>query len=313
MRGLIPLFTCALLVATACGDSSTNDDDGAGGSTTSSVGGAGGMRDPLPLKVATWNVQNLFDDQMDGAMFEDTDPQWEEHVADIAAVLNVLDADVVVLQEVEHTAIVGAVRNQLNGGYVFHEVIDGNDPRGIDVGVISKVQPDALITHKDDTFAKVGTQDPFYRYARDALEIQLTFNGRRLVLFGVHYKSKEADDPDKRLAEAQHTRALADAVTAEDPSAGVIILGDFNDLPGSPPLDFTLGSAPDAYTSIADNIAAADRWTFNFMGALELVDHQLVNGLVAGMLDTASVRILHGPEVDAASDHAPLIATYNVH
>jgi hypothetical protein len=31
------------------------------------------------------------------------------------------------------------------------------------------------------------------------------------------------------------------------------------------------------------------------------------------MLDPATVKISHGAEVDAASDHAPLVAAYLVH
>ena len=313
MRGIttLSLLSGALAFALACSSTPNNDDDGGGAGGTTSAGGGGALPDPKPLKVVTWNVKNLVDDQDDGEMFEEQDFQWESHVSDVANVLNAIDADVIVLQEVEHTTILGAVVSELTGSYPFHQVIDANDPRGIDVGLISKLEPDDVITHRGDNFSVVGTDEPTFRYARDALEIRLTFNGRKLAFFGVHYKSKESDDPQKRLAEAQHTRKLADIVTEDDPSAGVLILGDFNDLPGSPPLDFSIGNDP-AYVAIADNVAQGDRWTFNFQGTLELVDHQIANPLLAGKLNTSSVEILHGPEVEAASDHAPLVATYDI-
>ena len=57
---------------------------------------------------------------------------------------------------------------------------------------------------------------------------------------------------------------------------------------------------------------AGDRWTFDYNGNLELVDHQMANPLLYGMLEAASVAIPHGADVDAASDHAPIIATYQV-
>jgi endonuclease/exonuclease/phosphatase family metal-dependent hydrolase len=120
------------------------------------------------------------------------------------------------------------------------------------------------------------------------------------------------DDPDKRLAEAQHTRAIADAIVAANPEAGVIILGDFNDTPGSPPYDATVGSAPDAYYDVTVDLAAGERWSYDFMGTLELVDQQMANPLMADRLNPASVRILHGPEVESASDHSPIVATYDV-
>lgn len=340
MRSLIPLLSCALLLTAQCRGSSTETDDEGGGGGTGGGGGEGPVT-PKPLKILNWNVKNLIDDVDDGAQFEDFDDNWEEHVSQVANVLGALDADVVVLQEVEHESILGAVVAELGGDYVFHRVIDGNDPRGIDVGVISKIEPDDVVSHRDDLFAKLcyvegdcnanefcdpgdgviigqcqpddmNEMSPRYRFARDALEIRITFNGRRLVLLGVHYKSKENDDPDKRLAEAQRARTIADSITADDPEAGVIILGDFNDLPDSPALNWSLGSDPVVYQSVADQVPQADRWTFNFQGTLELVDHQIGNALVYDMLDTSSVRIVHGPEAEAASDHAPIIATYDV-
>ncbi|RLB54360.1 MAG: hypothetical protein DRI90_20290, partial [Deltaproteobacteria bacterium] len=139
-----------------------------------------------------------------------------------------------------------------------------------------------------------------------------TFNGRPLVLLGVHYKAKQNDDPHKRLAEAQHTREIADSITEAAPNTGILILGDFNDLPGSPPYVATVGEEPNRYRNAADDVPEADRWTFEYQGAFELVDQQMLNGLLHDRLDPTSVRILHGPEAEAASDHAPLVATYLV-
>jgi endonuclease/exonuclease/phosphatase family metal-dependent hydrolase len=145
------------------------------------------------------------------------------------------------------------------------------------------------------------------------LELHLTFNGRDLALLGVHWLSKATQgSEDKRLAEAQRTRAIADALAAAEPSLGVIVLGDFNDAPGSPPLVAAVGQAPSAYADAPDAVASEDRWTFTYNGERQLIDHQLNNPLMSDMLDPGSVRIRHGADVDAASDHAPVIATYSV-
>jgi endonuclease/exonuclease/phosphatase family metal-dependent hydrolase len=200
--------------------------------------------------------------------------------------------------------------SELDGRYSEVILVDGNDPRGIDVGVLSKLAFESVESHKDDLFSALGTNQPKYTYARDALELQLVFNGRTIVLFGVHFKAKENDDPQKRLAEAQHTRGLADTVTANDPATAILVLGDYNDTPGSPPCDAVVGEDPDVYVDSADQVAEADRWTFDFQGSHELVDHQMASPLLAGMRD--KVAIQHGPEAAAASDHAPIIATYQI-
>jgi len=304
LRFWLPLLV--LLVATAC-RSETN------GPTTSSGGsGAGGeLPDPLPLTVVNWNLFNFYNDEIDdSAQDEAIDPNWTVHRADVGKVLRAIDGDILVLQEVEHEAVLEELDAlELDGAYPYIRVIDGNDPRGIDVGIMSKIPLDEVKSHKDESFTKAGTDSPPYLYARDCLEVHVTYNGRALALLGVHYKAKENDNPDKRLAEAQHTREIADALSAATPQKGVLILGDFNDIPGSPPYLATAGDAGE-FTNSAESVPSADQWTFDYFGTLELVDHQFANPLMAARLD--EIRILHGPEAEAASDHAPVIATYQV-
>jgi endonuclease/exonuclease/phosphatase family metal-dependent hydrolase len=189
----------------------------------------------------------------------------------------------------------------------------GNDPRGINIALMSKLEVQLAETHRSDKFKKNG--DPHgqaYRYARDCLEVHMMVGQRPVVLLGVHYKAKENDNPDKRLAEAQHTRAIADRLTEEDPDRAVLILGDFNDTPGSSAYDWTLGSDPTRYRNAADHVQAQQRWTFNYKGKLELVDQQMANDVLYSMLDQAEVEIPHSAEVEAASDHSPVIATYEI-
>jgi len=55
----------------------------------------------------------------------------------VAAVLEALDADAVLLQEVEDLPLLG--RLALRAGYPEARLLDGNDPRGIDVGLLSRL------------------------------------------------------------------------------------------------------------------------------------------------------------------------------
>ncbi len=305
------LYVC-LLVLFGCRDGETETSAATTTTThTGGEGGAGGVRTPMPLRIMNWNVKNFYNDELDDpATMEELDPNYEAHRSDVGNVVRALASDIVVFSEIENQAVIDDLNAlELDDAYPHRVVIDGNDPRGIDVGVMSKVPFDDVITHKDESFTKEGTTSPSYAFSRDALEVHFTFNGRRIVLLAVHYKAKENDNPDKRLAEAQRARAIADALAADDPQAGLVILGDFNDLPGSPAY---LATAAGGWINAADAVPEADRWTFQFNGNGELVDHQFVNPLLGDALDPSSVRILHAPEVDAASDHAPLVATYDV-
>lgn len=303
------LLTCSLVAAIAWGcaqDSQPRPTGGSGG------GGGAALPDPVPLTIATWNVKNFFNDVMDDdAAFEDVDPSYPQRRAAIGAVISNLGADVIMFQEVEHDGVlVDLDAQELEGAYPHTAHFNGNDPRGIDVALLSKVPIDQAISHREDLFPKQGTNAPLYRFSRDVLEVHLTVNERPIVLLGVHFKAKQDDDPDKRLAEAQRTRAIADQLRAEDPERAVLVLGDFNDLPGSEPYLAIVGPAADAFANAADLVPAADRYTFVFGGNEELVDHQMMAPRLASLIESAT--IVHSPAVDVVSDHAPLVATYQV-
>jgi len=289
--------------------------------STSGVGGAGGsggapLPDPQPLTVLNWNLHNFVNAELDDpiASQEEVDPAWSTHRAAVGAILRGLDPDIAVLQEVEHQHVLDELNDlELDNRYVVVHVVDGNDPRGIDIGVLSKLPVGHVASHKDDVFAASTDPGTTYQYSRDCVEVHLLYNGRPLAFLGVHFRAKSDDDPQKRLAEAEHTRAIADGILAAAPATAIAILGDFNDLPGSPAYVATVGVAPDVYENAADHVPEADRWTFDFNGSLELVDHQMTNPRLSGLIDAASVRILHDAETAAASDHSPIFARYLVH
>ncbi len=310
----------ALGLLAACGQEGTTAS-GVGG--TSGVGGAGGdggqggsPLTPVPVTIVNWNTRNFFDtlkDTPDGDVL--TKAQYTKKRQTIGGVIADLAADIVILCEIENKNIlVDLNKTELGGAYTSIELISGNDQRGIDVGLLSKIKPDSIVSHKDEFFQSSETKAS-YQYSRDCLEVHFTVNGRKLVVLGVHFKAKEpTDSPDKRLAEAEHTRAIADAISKKDPGTAILILGDLNDVPGSPPLKAVVGKAPTLFVSSVDAAPEASRYSFVYKGTKELIDHQLANPLLAALLDPDSVLLKHGAGVDdgsaAASDHAPIKATY---
>lgn len=309
------------LAATGCGDDPAVRNNGTGGSGNNNTGGMGTggatmPKDPLALRVLNWNVHNLENDKDDsGAPGETivTTAEYNAHRKAVGVVLNQEDADILVLTEVENLAVLDDLNaTELGGKYTASSLIDGNDFRGVDIGVLSKYPIDSVVSHKGDAFPLNGTQGPNYYFSRDCPEIHVQFNGRRMVFLGAHFKAKSNDDPIKRLAEAQHTRAIANALAKEDPTRAIVILGDFNDTPDSPPYLAVVGDADTKFTDATLAIPTADRWSYNFQGKLELIDYQISNLVLGPMLDKASVVIRHSANVDTASDHAPVIATYMV-
>jgi endonuclease/exonuclease/phosphatase family metal-dependent hydrolase len=269
---------------------------------------SGPEQTPTSVRIATFNAHDLFDDQKDGDEMVVDRATYTSHVRAVAQVLFLLNSDIVVLQEIETLRILErlAAVEAAGLGYGHAVLVPGNDPRGINIGVLSRLPFDAVVSHKNDVFPGAeGT----HRYARDCLELHRTVGDRDLVLLAVHLKSKAVpDDPDKRLAEARHTRTIADSIVAADPSAAVLILGDMNDVPGSAPLLAIEGTESGPYTDAAYVLPNA--WTYDYGGARQLIDHQMMNPQARPMLDPGSVAIPHGTTVERASDHAPLAATY---
>lgn len=325
MRQTLPTFALitalagvTALVATACReDADTTSDSTSGGTTTSSsstgsgVGGGG-----TALKILNWNCHNFYDDKDNNTSQTEivkTTAEYQDQVSLISSVIKAQDPDVVILQEVENEDVVDALSTALGNVYAERRLVPGNDTRGINNAALSKIPFSSVISHKDDSFTVVGTPAPTYKFTRDAVEYHFTFEGQKIALIGVHFRSKvDPDDPNKRLAEAQRARAIANDITAADPATGIVILGDYNDLPGSDPMKAIAGKAPDLYTDSATSVPTADQWTFDFMGTKELIDHQMANPLMTAFVDPKGATIVHSGDVDDASDHSPMVITYLV-
>jgi endonuclease/exonuclease/phosphatase family metal-dependent hydrolase len=236
---------------------------------------SGTVAAPQSLRVVTWNVHNLLEPE-------------GERIARTASVLSRLDADVAVLEEVSASSVAALATSGTTG-----VTVPGNDPRGIQIAVLTRLDVSRVVSHRDDVFEG-------YRYARDCLEVHLSSGPFTIAVLGVHFKSKAApDDPAKRLAEARHTRAIADSI-AED---AVVVAGDMNDVPGSPALE--------AFGGYDDVASALDSpYTTEYRGHPELIDHAMVSPWLAARLDPESVTIDHGQAAHLTSDHAPLAATF---
>ena len=116
-------------------------------------------------------------------------------------------------------------------------LIDGNDDRGIDVGVMTKrgYEIVRIVSHVDDT------DTDGLIFSRDCAEYELrTPKGSTLLLLVNHFKSKgygnAAESAAKRLRQAKRVRAIYD----ERIKSGyeyIAVLGDLNETPDAPPMD----------------------------------------------------------------------------
>jgi endonuclease/exonuclease/phosphatase family metal-dependent hydrolase len=113
-------------------------------------------------------------------------------------------------------------------------VIDGNDDRGIDVGLLTNFPIGDMRSHVDDLV------DGQLVFSRDCPEYEIQLpSGKTLLLLINHLKSKgyggQQDSDARRRKQAQRVREIYDSRRAPGMEF-VAVIGDFNDTPESAPL-----------------------------------------------------------------------------
>ena len=218
------------------------------------------------------------------------------------------------VSEVENRGVLQAVVNEFLGdmGYRYVAVNPTNDGRGINLGVLSRLPIDAITSYRFRKLELPG-EDRSWRFARDLLRTTIELPGdKKLELFTVHYKSKRdsAGDPDSakwRLAEATETAKIVSAIMEAPPRPLGRRAGDFNDTPGSPPIE-TL--TDDLLIDAHDKLPPAKRITYLRNPYRSTIDYILVNRPMHQAMTTAVIPT--NERLLAGSDHAPVVADFQL-
>ncbi len=318
----------------------------------------------MTVKVGTFNLNNLFSrfnfagaidaiQETDGpasavtVRYEFTDPdnfrirkflgklvkaKDADDTATIAQRILSIDADVLAVQEVEDIDILRAFnRDELGGLYSHQILIEGNDPRFIDVGILSK-QPIGAVTSFQTA---VHPEDPGQTvFGRDLLEVEVlnqTGSKRLFVLYNNHLKSHFGDDDDGGQGKVRNdTRRRRQAETVSRiiasrtrPDTRYMVTGDMNDPPDSPVLQSMLRiEGNQLVNALANptetrppkaeaggNDPATPAWTYRRKPSGQpplhlLFDHIWLSPALAGSLQGSFIhrRTKHGGD---GSDHDP--------
>jgi hypothetical protein len=205
------------------------------------------------MRIATFNVQNLRlrhaggADRLDGARDGDRPEDAGLDPVDrrlTAAVIRDLRADVIALQEVFDADTLAHFHDRvlLPAGvapYPFRICLPGNDGRGLDVALMSRVPPGRVTSHaalRAADFGLPGDGDgdqPVFR--RDCLAVELG----PLTLFVCHFKAPWPDAAASwpvRRREAEAVRRIVEARFDDPAEALWLVAGDLNDPdpPGAP-------------------------------------------------------------------------------
>lgn len=177
------------------------------------------------LKIASYNVENLFDLQTTKYRYKDYRPNtqalWNQKhykikLQNIAKVIKDIDADIIALQEIGSLKSLKDLRLEIKkqGLYYQYFSIANKKPTVIKVAYLSKVP---FIYSKD----LAVTQS--YKY-RNILETKVKINSQDLYLFNNHWKAKSGPE-SMRIISAKVLRSRIQEIGLDK---NIIMLGDFN-------------------------------------------------------------------------------------
>ncbi len=257
---------------------------------------------PAPLRVVTWNVENLFD-RFDNPWTDDqrTKPAYasDARLGRLAGILKLLGADLVCVQEVENRWLLEEFNRDYLGALGYEVVlVEGNDRRGIDVALLSRLPVGAVTSYRHLRFEDAEGQPQ--RFRRDLLRVEIG-GALNADVYVVHLKSQHGGDAADVARQAEATEAariLADEL-ARDPGYRALIAGDFNDVPESPTIQALLDAG------LVDPCAGSEDVTYNREPYRTRIDFLLLTPALAAGLVSAEIR--EDEAVKLASDHNPVL------
>jgi len=172
-----------------------------------------------------------------------------------ARVIHDVNADILAVVEAEDRIALRHFNEQLlqplQAAYSGVMLIDGNDDRGIDVGLLTKpgYTIESMVSHVDD-------MDNGGRvFSRDCPEFTVRGMGATSILVLVnHFKSKgygsKAESDARRKAQARRVREIYDLRRSQGVDL-IAVLGDLNDTPEGEPLQPLLAEGSDLQDIVA--------------------------------------------------------------
>jgi predicted extracellular nuclease len=225
------------------------------------LGLASAAKKPDHFTAIFYNTENLFDTINDPAIADEeylpdaaipwNTARYKTKISHISRVLASVDQpafpDIIGLAEIENRSVLENLVNSDNmkaGNYrIVH--YDSPDERGIDVALLYKSKSFKLTNARPVRVKLPGTTND---KTRDILYVKgIALKSTTLHIFINHWPSRRGSQEASealRIEAARVLRYQVDSVLKTNPSANILIMGDFNDNPVDKSIEVVLGSNP---------------------------------------------------------------------
>jgi endonuclease/exonuclease/phosphatase family metal-dependent hydrolase len=280
------------------------------------------------FRVATYNVENYLDQPTESRLHVKS----AEARAKVRESIRALNPDVLALEEMGGTNALMELRASLKAegaDYPYWELISGMDTN-IHVAVLSKLPIVGHHPHTNDVFLLDGRS---FRVSRGFAEVDIqAATNFTFTLIATHLKSRrpvpEADEAQLRFEEAKVLRGIVDEHFKANPSAKLIVLGDFNNVKSSDSTKAVIGHGKFKLTDTrpaernGDNTPAEKPWftprdiTWTHYYGVEdnysRIDYILLSPAMARDWVKNGTYVLALPNWGVGSDHRPIVTTFKV-
>ncbi|WP_313804000.1 DUF6359 domain-containing protein [Cytobacillus sp.] len=166
---------------------------------------------------------------------------------------------------------------------------------------------------------RIDPTNSAFHSSRKPLAAQFEFKGENVIVVANHFNSKGGDLPlfgktqppvlnseKQRMEISAVVNSFVKDIQSKDPNANIVLLGDFNDFEFSNPLKALKGQE---LTNMIEKVSAEERYTYNYQGNAQVLDHILVSNNLAASTEVDIVHINSGfmEEHGRASDHDPVL------
>ena len=278
------------------------------------------------FRVATYNVENYLDQPTESR----PQPKSATARAKVRECIRDLNPDVLALEEMGGLSALMELRGSLKAeglDFPYWEWVSGEDTN-IHVAVLSKLPIVARRPHTNEVFLLDGRR---FRVSRGFAELDIrAAPDFTFTLIAAHLKSRravpEANEAEQRLAEAKILRGIVDRDLAARPNARLLVLGDFNDVKDSDSTREIIGRGRFKLVDTrpaernGDNAPAENSWFeprnitwthyYGKEDTYSRVDYILLSSSLARAWVRNDTYVLTMPNWGVASDHRPIVATF---